>query len=78
MPIEWSEDCLPKLNLNYYDICIQQLFCSRAASIHTFRSFLTSPFTDWQNDLHLISGFDRWFLYRRLLDLATLINAASR
>lgn len=36
------------------------------------------PFTDWQNDLHLISGFDHWFLYRPLLDLATLITAATR
>lgn len=36
------------------------------------------PFTDWQNDLHLISGFDPLFLYRPLLDLATLITAATR
>lgn len=36
------------------------------------------PFTDWQNDLHLISELDRWFLYRPLLDLATLITAATR
>ena len=36
------------------------------------------PFTDWQNDLHLILGFDRWFLLRPLLDLATLITAATR
>ena len=36
------------------------------------------PFTDWQNDLHLISGSDRRFLFRLLPDLATLITAATR
>lgn len=35
------------------------------------------PFTDWQNDLHLISGIDRRFLLRPLPDLATLITAAT-
>lgn len=36
------------------------------------------PFTDWQNDLRLISGFDRSFLHRHSPDLATLITAATR
>ena len=36
------------------------------------------PFTDWQNDLRLISRFDHRFLHRPLYDLATLITAATR
>lgn len=36
------------------------------------------PFTDWQNDLHLIMGVDHRFPLRPLLDLATLITAATR
>lgn len=36
------------------------------------------PFTDWQNDLHLISGIDHRFPLRLSLDLATLITAATR
>lgn len=36
------------------------------------------PFTDWQNDLHLISELNRRFLLRPMLDLATLITAATR
>lgn len=44
----------------------------------TARVKMIIPFTDWQNDLHLISGLDRRFLLRPLLDLATLISAATR
>lgn len=77
MPIEWSVDCMPILYLNYGDICIQQLFRSHAVSVHIFRSFPTYPFTDWQNDLHLISGIDYGKYLRQLSDLATLIAAAT-
>ena len=38
----------------------------------------TFPFTDWQNDLHLISGIDHGLLLRPLPDLATLITAVTR
>lgn len=37
-----------------------------------------SPFTDWQNDLHLILGVDHGFLHCPLSDLVKLINAAAR
>lgn len=36
------------------------------------------PFTDWQNDLHLILGFVYRQFVRYLPDLATLITAATR
>lgn len=36
------------------------------------------PFTDWQNDLHLILKFDRRQFVRYSPDLATLITAATR
>ena len=36
------------------------------------------PFTDWQNDLHLISGFVYRKFVRHFPDLATLITAAIR
>ena len=36
------------------------------------------PFTDWQNDLHLISGFVYMQFVRYSPDLATLISAATR
>ena len=54
--------------------------CGRAFSESPQSSIrkLIHPFADWQNDLHLISGFDRRFLHFPLLDLATLITAATR
>lgn len=36
------------------------------------------PFTDWQNDLHLISGFVYRQFVRHSSDLATLITTATR
>lgn len=36
------------------------------------------PFTDWQNDLHLISGFVYRQFVRHSPDLATLITAGIR
>lgn len=36
------------------------------------------PFTDWQNDLRLISGFVYRQFVRHSPDLATLITAATR
>lgn len=36
------------------------------------------PFTDWQNDLRLISGINRGLFLRPLSNLATLITAAIR
>lgn len=36
------------------------------------------PFTDWQNDLHLILGFVYRQFVRYSPDLATLITAATR
>ena len=36
------------------------------------------PFTDWQNDLHLISRFVYRQFVRHSPDLATLITAATR
>lgn len=38
----------------------------------------TPPFTGWQNDLHLISGFDHRLLPCAYSDLTTLIDAATR
>ena len=37
-----------------------------------------SPFTDWQNDLRLISGIDYDLFPCPLSNLATLITAATR
>ena len=42
------------------------------------RNRSSSPFTDWQNDLHLISGINHELFLSSLSNLATLITAAAR
>ena len=39
---------------------------------------MVPPFTDWQNDLRLIPSVAHGYFFCLRLDLATLINAATR
>lgn len=48
------------------------------AMIYAHRLTWLLPFTDWQNDLHLIIGTVQGHFLRLRLDLAKLITAATR